>query len=142
MTFSPGVPNEEAFDVLILVEYLVRVITKKSTVVLTIETCGAYAHIREFRWGQFQKFIHVHDVKKVKVGVMPRDVSDLVLKVDGDDGSALGLSLHVSSGSAPLNSRFLDAFGVVTDECSEDKVGGGLSTELTLVIVEVNCHIP
>ena len=72
---------------------------------------------------------------------MPRDVSDLVLKVDGDDGSALGLSLPVSSGSSPLDSGLLDTFGIVTYECSEDKVGGGLSAELTLIVVEVNCHI-
>ena len=141
VSFRPGVTDEETFDVLVPVEHLVRIVSEQRTVVLTIEAGRTYAHVRQFRRGQFQKFIHVHDVKKVKVGVMPRDVSDLVLKVDGDDGSSLGLSLNVSSGSSPLDSGLLDTFGIVTYECSEDKVGGGLSAELTLIVVEVNCHI-
>ena len=70
----------------------------------------------------------------------PEGRSDLIFEVDGNDRSSLRLSLHVSSWSTSLDPSFLDTFGIITDECCEDEVGRGLSTELTLIVIKVYCH--
>ena len=66
---------------------------------------------------------------------------DLLLEIHGDDGSAFGLPLHVSARSSPLYPGLLYAFGIVAYECGEDEVGGGFSTELTFIVIEVDCHV-